>query len=92
VSEYPRYQSHKIVRAVKLAAAEWHEDGGITVQPKAGPELYASVKFEAADAGRFAKLSEEDLGYLVQYEDGYQSWSPSKAFEEGYFPIDKAES
>lgn len=23
-------------------------------------------------------------GYLIQYEDGYMSWSPKKAFEEGY--------
>jgi len=23
-------------------------------------------------------------GYFVEYEDGYQSWSPEKAFEEGY--------
>ena len=23
-------------------------------------------------------------GYLVEYEDGYQSWSPKKAFEDGY--------
>lgn len=26
-------------------------------------------------------------GYLVRYEDGYLSWSPVKAFEEGYTAI-----
>lgn len=26
-------------------------------------------------------------GYLVRYEDGYLSWSPVKAFEEGYTRI-----
>ena len=28
--------------------------------------------------------SENMMGYLIQYEDGYMSWSPKKAFEEGY--------
>lgn len=26
----------------------------------------------------------EEEGYLVQYEDGYQSWSPKEAFEKAY--------
>jgi hypothetical protein len=26
----------------------------------------------------------DDLGYFVVYEDGYQSWSPTEAFEKGY--------
>ena len=28
-------------------------------------------------------------GYLVRYEDGYQSWSPIEAFEGAYQPLDK---
>lgn len=27
---------------------------------------------------------EDEIGYLVQYPDGYTSWSPLKAFEEAY--------
>lgn len=27
---------------------------------------------------------EDEPGYLVQYSDGYASWSPEKAFEEAY--------
>ena len=26
-------------------------------------------------------------GYIVKYEDGYISWSPKKAFEEGYIEL-----
>ena len=26
-------------------------------------------------------------GYYVRYEDGYESWSPAQAFEEGYTRI-----
>jgi len=27
-------------------------------------------------------------GYLVVYQDGYKSWSPAKAFEEGYTEVE----
>ena len=29
----------------------------------------------------------EALGYLVQYEDGYESWSPKKQLDVGYTEI-----
>lgn len=29
----------------------------------------------------------DDLGYIVQYKDGYISWSPAKQFEEAYRPM-----
>lgn len=32
--------------------------------------------------------SDEEEGYLVQYEDGYQSWSPKSTFEKFYKPSD----
>ena len=31
----------------------------------------------------------DDAGYLVEYSDGYQSWSPEKQFEEAYRECDK---
>lgn len=34
-----------------------------------------------------AKHKPEVGGYFVQYADGYQSYSPAKAFEEGYTRI-----
>ena len=30
---------------------------------------------------------QHDRGYLVEYEDGYQSWSPKEAFEKAYLPM-----
>lgn len=46
------------------------------------------------DFGRFEvrpdfpiKIDGSDFGYFVLYEDGYHSWSPTKAFEEGYTEI-----
>lgn len=29
---------------------------------------------------------DEQPGYLVEYEDGYQSWSPKEVFEKAYHP------
>lgn len=30
----------------------------------------------------------EEDGYLVEYKDGYKSWSPKSVFEEAYKPIE----
>ena len=30
------------------------------------------------------KIKGDDFGYLVEYQDGYQSWIPARTFEEGY--------
>lgn len=29
----------------------------------------------------------DDLGYLIIYKDGYQSWTPKKQLDEGYMEI-----
>lgn len=38
----------------------------------------------SVDADYMAKHKPEIGGYFVQYDDGYSSFSPAKAFEEGY--------
>jgi len=81
-SKLPYYVSHKVVRAAKIYAAERGEDGGWNL---ATGRDYDPFKLEAETSQRF-KITEDDLGYLVVYADGYVSWSPSKAFEEGYSP------
>lgn len=78
---FPRYRSHNEVWAVRIAAIEILEDGSAKIAP-------ADPGFEPFTTGpgygeRF-KGSEEDLGYYVVYVDGYSSWSPTKAFEDGY--------
>ena len=32
--------------------------------------------------------TKEDDGYLVEYKDGYKSWSPKSVFEEAYKPAE----
>jgi len=80
--EMPRYQSHKKVWALKIAAIEFDADGTATIAP-ADPG-YATIKRENF---RPKFSGGDDLGYYVVYKDGYASWSPTKAFEEGYTRI-----
>lgn len=35
--------------------------------------------------------TDEPEGYLVQYPDGYLSWSPKSVFEAAYRPLSKTE-
>lgn len=79
--ELPRYQSHKKVHALKIAAIEFAEDGSATIAPK--DEGYGTYKTSPGYRDRF-KGTESDMGYFVAYSDGYQSWSPTEPFEEGY--------
>lgn len=84
-SVLPKYRSHKVVRAAKIFAAERREDGGWSL---ATGRHFGPFYLDAETSARF-KITDTDLGYLVVYEDDYISWSPTKAFEEGYA---KAES
>lgn len=82
--EMPKYRCHKEVWALKIAAIEIHQDGSATIAP--ADEGYAPIMTVSDWARRF-KGNEDDLGYFVIYSDGYQSWSPTKAFEDGYSPL-----
>jgi hypothetical protein len=85
----PAFQSHKVVGASKIKQI-------ILDGPKHGPD--ATGKFLvialASGADFVAECSEEWLakhapnvgGYLVVYQDGYVSYSPASAFENGYSP------
>jgi hypothetical protein len=84
----PCYQSHKKVWALKIATIELlpvkHPDevpaAIITpAEPGYGPFFVDSVYMGKHDP----KVG----GYYVQYADGYKSWSPAQAFEEGYTRI-----
>lgn len=83
--ELPRYKSHKSVWALKIADIGFDpissrgDGGGATITPaEAG---YAPFK---VDAAYVQKHDPKAGGYYVVYADGYKSWSPAEAFEEGY--------
>ncbi len=77
-----RYKCHKEVNAVKISAIEIREDKSAVISPVDGSVFYTKPGW----AERW-KGSEDDKGYHVQYDDGFESWSPTKAFEEGYTRI-----
>lgn len=71
--ELPRYRSHKIVRAAKIVAIDFGER--LDLAPHGVVEVDRTwIMEKRAEVG----------GYYVVYDDGYASFSPAKAFEEGY--------
>ena len=82
-NELPLYQSHKQVRAVKLAGVIYPEPNPLVGQCLLGPSdpTYANIPVTAHWA---QKHKPKSGGYYVVYEDGYTSWSPAEAFESGY--------
>lgn len=74
------YRSHKTVKAVKCSEIRRvpQEDGS-------HPQLQADdMNLYAVDANIFARGEPTGAFYIVEYEDGYRSWSPAEAFEKGY--------
>lgn len=90
--EMPKYRSHKVVHALKIksivldtdeARKEGREtDGSATITPE--EDGYAPFK---VDHDYVNKHQPQVGGYFVVYEDGYKSWSPAEAFEQGYTRI-----
>jgi len=87
--EMPKYQSHKVVWALKikeivfdhdLASKENRETDGSAIIT---PEEDGYAPFEV-DREYCRKHNPQVGGYYVVYEDGYKSWSPADAFEGGY--------
>lgn len=84
----PQYRSHKKVWALKIA--EIHDPS------LPGNETDGSRIIVPADNGYAPFLVDHEYvtkhkpqvgGYYVVYADGYKSWSPAQAFEEGYTRI-----
>lgn len=83
--ELPRYRCHKEVWALKL--------GGVRDTTESGSETDGSRVLVPADEGYapfrvdreyIDKHKPEAGGYYIVYKDGYKSFSPAGAFEDGY--------
>lgn len=95
----PRYKCHKIVRALQIDEIILHAHPDLSVSLEefiksdifqGGHLLFADREFQAwpFTAGWYRKHNPHKGGYLVEYDDGYMSYSPAKAFEEGYTLMD----
>lgn len=86
VKQLPLYQSHKKVRAAKIS--DIAQDPAENEAQYAGGDWYiATTDGQLITVGHndyILRHMPEPGGYYVLYEDGYQSYSPAKAFEEGY--------
>lgn len=80
-AEMPRYECHKQVWALKIKDVEKSDDPYFPAQLVPEEAGYAPIK---VSAGFLSKHNPQIGGYYVVYKDGYASYSPAKAFEEGY--------
>lgn len=78
-SEMPKYKCHKEVWALKIKMYGFAPDGSGLITPE--DEGYAA--FEVSKE-YLEKHQPKPGGYYVVYADGYKSFSPAEAFENGY--------
>lgn len=86
--DMPQYRCHKQVHALQIAKAtligypELNEIKLEFIDPG-----YAPITLPLATAMRYAPVVGD---YLVVYDGDYKSFSPKKAFEEGYTLIERS--
>jgi hypothetical protein len=87
--EMPKYKCHKEVWALKIESIvrdgdreDRESDGSALITPQ--EEGYAPFRVEA---DYLHKHKPQVGGYYVVYKDGYKSFSPADAFEDGYSKI-----
>ena len=75
--EMPKYRCHKEVHAVEIEKITYSKHYAM---------IYPDSRFAAirVDAEYVRKHNPQAGGYYVVYKDGYESWSPKEAFEDGY--------
>lgn len=85
----PKYKCHKEVHAIKIediVPQNWNKPNEET---NGNYVLIVEKPFAPIEVDRewFTKHKPEGGGYYVIYADGYKSYSPAKAFEDGYTRI-----
>jgi hypothetical protein len=77
--DVPLYKSHKTVRALEIMSCVPLTSGGCVIS-------FFGDRFPSQTCGAemFARYQPVCGDFYVIYEDGYRSFSPRKAFLEGY--------
>ena len=78
--EMPKYRCHKEVWALKIVAINYGDGASLYFDPVAYGPIQVSKEY-------LTRHRPTAGGYFVVYADGYQSFSPAAAFEEGYTRI-----
>ena len=83
-AEMPRYRSHRCVWALKIASVQTSSiaptETLLIPQEKGYEPVLVDAKYVAAHRPVIG-------GYYVVYDDGFKTFIPGKAFEEGYTRI-----
>lgn len=88
-----KFLSHKVVKAAKILEFDLADFGaqgeGLNLLLE-GHQHYVIAPKEMVPFQRLIErhADDGDVGYIVVYEDGYKSWSPTDIFEAGYSPIE----
>jgi hypothetical protein len=80
-AEMPRYVSHKQVWALEIDSVGPNPEAMASKRLTFRDKGYAPVQ---APGEMFARYTPVPGDFYVQYADGYKSFSPRKAFLEGY--------
>mgnify|MGYP001600843523 CR=1 FL=1 len=75
----PLYRCHKKVLALEIKSAD-----PITCKLTFKDDGFAPIE---TDANMWVRFKPSEGDFYVQYEDGYKSFSPRKAFLDGYTKI-----
>lgn len=78
-NELPTYKCHKTVQAFKIKSVINNPDGSVEVVPE--DSKFQNVTMKELHLGDHKTAIG---GYYVRYTNGYDAWSPAKAFEDGY--------
>lgn len=81
MKQLPQYKCHKIVRAAKIVGVANTADFGAFIH------FEDDVDSIQVNSDYIEKHKPQVGDYFVVYDDGYESVSPSKAFEDGYIIV-----
>lgn len=82
------YKCHKTVRAAEIVKVEKHDTGTGTLTLLVGRQGDGEITVEIQVTSAYMqKHQPQEGGVYVLYKDGYESFSPAEAFEEGYSAI-----
>lgn len=83
-AQMPQYLSHKKVWALKIANVENDGTDSTTDENRLVRVRFEDATFAARTFSLRGKPTPEAGWYYIQYQGGYESFSPAKEFEEGY--------
>lgn len=87
IEQLPQYRSHKIVRAAVYLGELANSNARVArLSVRIGGDATAEIEVPEAIFTRGRPVEGQD--YIVVYEDGYASWSPKAAFEDGYTAVE----